>query len=123
VVVLTNYRGSSGYGRRITEQIFRRWDGKPLEDVLAAVDHAIALGIADPDRLGVGGWSFGGIMTNIVITHTTRFKAAMTGASEVLYASNYGHDQYQRLWEWEYGLPWELPQVWEDASPFFDLDR
>src|SRR5690606_23421927 len=60
VVVLTNYRGSDGYGSAFAEAVFRRWDGKPLEDLLAAVDHAIAMGIADPDRLGVGGWSFEG---------------------------------------------------------------
>src|SRR5690606_2611302 len=98
-------------------------DGKPLEDLLAAVDHAIAMGIADPDRLGVGGWSFGGIMTNIIITNTTRFKAAMTGASEVLYASNYGHDHYQWLWEVEYGFPWRDPRLWERISPFYKLER
>ena len=123
VVVLTNYRGSDGYGSAFAEAVFRRWDGKPLEDLLAAVDHVIAMGIADPDRLGVGGWSFGGIMTNIIITNTTRFKAAMTGASEVLYASNYGHDHYQWLWEVEYGFPWRDPRLWERISPFYKLER
>ncbi len=123
VVVLTNYRGSDGYGSAFAEAVFRRWDGKPLDDLLAAVDHVIALGIADPDRLGVGGWSFGGIMTNIIITNTTRFKAAMTGASEVLYASNYGHDHYQRLWEIEYGFPWRDPRLWERISPFYKIER
>ena len=122
-VVLTNYRGSDGYGSAFAEAVFRRWDGKPLDDLLAAVDHVIGLGIADPDRLGVGGWSFGGIMTNIIITNTARFKAAMTGASEVLYASNYGHDHYQWLWETEYGFPWRDPRLWERISPFYKIER
>ncbi|HEX7049706.1 MAG TPA: S9 family peptidase [Longimicrobiales bacterium] len=123
VVVMPNYRGSDGYGEAFAEAVFRRWDDEPLEDVLAAVDHVIEMGIADPERLGVGGWSFGGIMTDIVITNTTRFKAAMTGASEVLYASNYGHDQYQWLWETEYGFPWRDPDLWKEISPFYKLER
>jgi len=88
------------------------------EDVMAAVDYAIAKGYADANRLGVGGWSYGGILTNYVITKTDRFKGAVTGASEVLYVANYGHDHYQRLWEQEMGLPWENRELWERLSPF-----
>jgi dipeptidyl aminopeptidase/acylaminoacyl peptidase len=53
-----------------------------------------------------------------VITKTDRFKGAVTGASEVLYVANYGHDHYQRLWEQEMGLPWENRELWERLSPF-----
>ena len=82
------------------------------------VDYALAQGIADPERLGVGGWSYGGISTNFIITQTTRFKAAISGASEVLYVANYGHDHYQKLWELELGLPWENRALYERISPF-----
>jgi dipeptidyl aminopeptidase/acylaminoacyl peptidase len=82
------------------------------------VDYALAQGIADPEKLGVGGWSYGGISTNFIITQTNRFKAAITGASEVLYIANYGHDHYQKLWELELGLPWENRALYEKISPF-----
>jgi len=85
---------------------------------MAMVDYALAQGIADPDKLGVGGWSYGGISTNFIITQTNRFKGAITGASEVLYAANYGHDHYQKLWELELGLPWENRALYEKLSPF-----
>ena len=117
-VVLTNPRGSSGYGQDFSLAIWQDWGNKDYEDVMAGVDHVIERGIADPDRLGVGGWSYGGILTNYVITKTDRFKAAITGASEVLYVANYGHDHYQRQWEAELGLPWENRELWERISPF-----
>ncbi len=94
-VVMTNPRGSSGYGARFSRAIFADWGNKDFDDVMAAVDEAVRLGVADADRLGVGGWSYGGILTNYVITKSTRFKAAISGASEALYTSNYGHDHYQ----------------------------
>ena len=80
---------------------------KDYRDVLAAVDHAIALRFADPDRLAVGGYSYGGILTNYLITQTDRFKGAVSGAGFALYLANYGHDMYQRWYESELGLPWE----------------
>ena len=85
---------------------------------MAGVDFAIAQGYTDPNRLGVGGWSYGGILTNYVITKTNRFKAAISGASEALYRANYGHDHYQLTWEEELGLPWENAEAWERISPF-----
>src|SRR5690606_15458683 len=123
VVVLTNPRGSSGYGQDFSAAIFADWGNKDFEDVLAGVDYAIAEGYADPDRLGVGGWSYGGILTNYVITKSQRFKGAITGASEVLYVSNYGHDHYQRVWEMELGLPWEAREAWERITPFNDVAK
>ena len=117
-VLLPNPRGSSGYGQKFCEAIFADWGNKDYQDDMAMVDYAIAQGIADPEKLGVGGWSYGGISTNFIITQTTRFKAAITGASEVLYVTNYGHDHYQKLWELELGLPWENRALWEKLSPF-----
>lgn len=121
VVVMTNPRGSSGYGQDFSEQLWAAWGVKDFEDVMAGVDYVIDQGYADPQRLGVGGWSYGGILTNYVITKSDRFAAAITGASEVLYRSNYGHDHYQRQWEAELGLPWETPENWERISPFNDV--
>ena len=123
LVVLTNPRGSSGYGQEFSLGIYKSWGMKDFEDVMAGVDYAIAQGYADPERLGVGGWSYGGILTNYVITQTDRFKAAVTGASEVLFRSNYGHDHYQMQWEAELGLPWENVELWEKLSPFNRVEK
>ncbi len=120
LVVHPNPRGSTGYGQAFCLAIWRDWGGPDFDDVMAAVDDAIERGWADPQRLGVTGWSYGGILTNHVITKTDRFKAAITGASEVLYVVNYGHDMYQRWWEQELGLPWqpEARARYERISPF-----
>jgi dipeptidyl aminopeptidase/acylaminoacyl peptidase len=120
VVVLPNPRGSSGYGQDFSLSIWKAWGDKDYEDVMASVDYVIEQGFADPDRLGVGGWSYGGLLTNHVIVKTGRFEAAITGASSTLYVSNYGHDHYQRWWESELGVPWkkENRTIWEKLSPF-----
>jgi dipeptidyl aminopeptidase/acylaminoacyl peptidase len=118
VVVLMNPRGSSGYGQDFSVALWADWGNKDFEDVMAGVDYAIEKGLADPERLGVGGWSYGGILTNYVITKTDRFKGAITGASEVLFRSNYGHDHYQNVWVEELGLPWKNAELWERLSPF-----
>lgn len=123
VVVRANPRGSSGYGQAFSQAIWADWGHKDFEDVLAGVDYAIEEGYADPDRLGVGGWSYGGILTNYVITQSERFEGAITGASEVLYISNYGHDHYQYQWEMELGLPWENREGWERISPFNNVTK
>ncbi|MDZ4730302.1 MAG: S9 family peptidase, partial [Xanthomonadales bacterium] len=125
MVVHPNPRGSTGYGQEFCLGIWLDWGGPDFYDVMAAVDDAINRGWGDPDRLGVAGWSYGGILTNHVITKTNRFDAAITGASEVLYVVNYGHDQYQRWWEQELGLPWEpeARQNYERISPFNQVDK
>lgn len=124
-VLQVNPRGSSGYGQDFSVAIWADWGNKDYDDVMAAVDYAIERGIADPERLGVGGWSYGGILTDHVITKTDRFEAAISGASEVLYVANYGHDHYQRQWETELGLPWipENREKWERISPFNDVEK
>jgi dipeptidyl aminopeptidase/acylaminoacyl peptidase len=122
-VVAANPRGSSGYGRDFSRAIWADWGHKDLEDVLAAVDHVIAMGVADPDRLGVGGWSYGGILTNYVITKSTRFKAAISGASEANYLADYGTDHYQYEWETELGLPWRNTELWTRLSPWFHVEN
>jgi dipeptidyl aminopeptidase/acylaminoacyl peptidase len=119
LVVMVNPRGSSGYGQDFSKAIFADWGNKDAEDVMAGVDHAIAKGNADPDRLGVGGWSYGGILTNYVISKTTRFKGAISGAGGILWAASYGHDHYQRDYILELGEPWKNRQVWDRVSSAF----
>ncbi|HEX3556780.1 MAG TPA: S9 family peptidase [Thermoanaerobaculia bacterium] len=121
-VVAANPRGSTGYGRDFSRAIWADWGHKDFEDVMAAVDEAVAMGVADPDRLGVGGWSYGGILTDYVITKTARFKAATSGASESNHVANYGTDHYQREWEAELGLPWKNADLWIKMSPFFQVE-
>ena len=123
VVVTSNPRGSSGYGQAFSADLFADWGVRDFQDVMAAVDYAVVEGYADPDRLGVGGWSYGGILTNYVITQTDRFEGAITGASEVNYVANYGHDHYQQAWEAELGLPWENREGWERISPWNNVDK
>jgi dipeptidyl aminopeptidase/acylaminoacyl peptidase len=125
LVIQPNPRGSTGYGQEFCLAIWLDYGGPDYDDVMAAVDDAIARGWADPDRLAVTGWSYGGMLTNHVITKTDRFKAAITGASSSFYAANYGHDQYQRWWEGEFGLPWESEarEVYERISPFNKVDQ
>jgi dipeptidyl aminopeptidase/acylaminoacyl peptidase len=123
VVVLPNPRGSTGYGQEFCRAIWADWGNLDLQDILASIDRAIELGYADGDRLGVGGWSYGGILTNYVITTTSRFKAAVSGASGALWVANYGHDMYQHWYEKEFGLPWETREVWEKVSPFNRVEK
>ncbi len=122
-VVGANPRGSSGYGEAFAYAIWADWGNKDYEDVMAAVDHAIARGVADPERLGVGGWSYGAMLTNYVIVKTDRFGAAISGSSEFNYLSNYGHDHYQLEWELELGLPWVETERWIRLSPFFQVEK
>jgi len=125
VVVMPNPRGSTGYGHEFCEAIWRAWGERDYEDVMAAVDAIVARGWADPKHLGVAGWSYGGMLTDQVITRTDRFKAAATGASAALYVTNFGHDQYQLWWANELGLPWEPEsrQLYDKLSPFNRVDK
>ncbi len=123
VVVTTNPRGSSGYGEEFSMALWQKWGIPDFEDVMAGVDHAVSEGYSDPNRLGVGGWSYGGILTNYVITKTDRFAGAITGASMALLVANFGHDHYQLANEREWGLPWETRELWEELSPFNSIDK
>jgi dipeptidyl aminopeptidase/acylaminoacyl peptidase len=122
-VLLPNPRGSSGYGQKHCQAIFADWGNKDYQDDMAMVDYAIEQGIADPDRLGVGGWSYGGISTDFIIAQTTRFKAAISGAGEALNTSLWGHDQYQKDYTTELGLPWEHHDLWDKLSPFYRITK
>lgn len=122
LVIQPNYRGSYGYGQDFALEHWANWGSVEPMDAVAAVDHAIERGWADPDRLGVGGWSYGGITTNAIITTTDRFKAAVSGASGALWVAGYGHDEYQLWYELEFGLPWENRELWERLSTFNRVD-
>jgi dipeptidyl aminopeptidase/acylaminoacyl peptidase len=122
-VLLPNPRGSSGYGQKFCQAIFADWGNKDYQDDMAMVDYAVAQGIADPDKLGVGGWSYGGMSTDFIIEQTTRFKAAISGAGIALMTSGFGHDQYQKDYFYELGYPWENKAVWEKISPFYRVNN
>jgi dipeptidyl aminopeptidase/acylaminoacyl peptidase len=124
VVISVNYRGSSGRGAAYQKAIFADWGNKEVVDLLGAVDQMIASGIADPNRLGIGGWSYGGILTDYTIATDSRFKAAISGAGSALQTSMYGHDQYTRQYDTEIGPPWKAQDLWIKISyPFFHADR
>jgi dipeptidyl aminopeptidase/acylaminoacyl peptidase len=123
-VVAANPRGSSGRGEKFSTAIWADWGNKDSQDVLAAVDYAVAQGVADSSRLGVGGWSYGGILTNQVIARDRRFKAATSGAGQSNALAGYGTDQYVREYEAELGTPWANTEAWLRVSyPFFHADQ
>jgi len=124
VVLGVNPRGSSGRGEKFATAIWARWGQKDAQDVLAAVDWAVAQGIADPDRLGIGGWSYGGILTDEVIARDQRFKAATSGAGSANALAGYGTDQYVKEYEAELGTPWKNLKTYLEVSyPFLHADR
>jgi dipeptidyl aminopeptidase/acylaminoacyl peptidase len=124
VVTGPNPRGSSGRGEEFSRAIYADWGNKDGEDVRAAVDDLIARKIADPDRLGVGGWSYGSILTNYVLVQDQRFKAATSGAGISDILAGYGTDQYVREYENELGVPWKAAETYiKLSSPFLHADR
>jgi len=121
VVLLPNPRGSSGYGEEFCKAIYADWGNKDFQDDMAFVDWAVAQGLADPDKLGVGGWSYGGISTDFIIGQTNRFKAAISGAGAANFISMWGHDQYQREYVIELGYPWENHAAWNRIENFYKV--
>jgi dipeptidyl aminopeptidase/acylaminoacyl peptidase len=123
-VLLVNYRGSAGRDAAYQTAIYADWGNKEVIDLLAGVDHLVGKGIADADRLGIGGWSYGGILTNYTIATDPRFKAAVSGAGSSLQTTMYGTDQYVFQYDTEMGRPWKNPEAWMKVSyPFFKADR
>ena len=124
VVLAVNYRGSGGFGAEFTRSIFADWGNKEVADLLAGVDEAVRKGVADPERLGLGGWSYGGILTNYTIATDGRFKAAISGAGSSNQIAMYGGDQYVLQYDNELGPPWRNPEIWAKVSyPFLHADR
>ena len=124
VVLAVNYRGSTGRGAQFARSILADWGHLEVEDLEAGVDYAIAQGIADPARLGVGGWSYGGLLTDYLIASDSRFKAAISGAGSGNQLSTYGVDEYVVEYDAELGPPWKNAPLWIKVSyPFFHADR
>jgi dipeptidyl aminopeptidase/acylaminoacyl peptidase len=124
VVLGVNPRGSSGRGEKFATAIFAKWGQRDAQDVLAAVDWAVAQGIADPERLGVGGWSYGGILTDEVIARDQRFKSATSGAGIGNALAGFGTDQYVKEYEAELGTPWKNLKAYLEVSyPLLHADR
>ncbi|MGH8200732.1 MAG: S9 family peptidase [Steroidobacteraceae bacterium] len=124
VVLAINYSGSSGRGVKFARSIFADWGDKEVQDLEAGADYAVAQGWADPRRLGVGGWSYGGLLTDYLIASTTRFKAAISGAGSGNQTAMYGVDQYVLEYSAEMGPPWRTTSRWLEVSyPFFHADR
>jgi dipeptidyl aminopeptidase/acylaminoacyl peptidase len=123
-VLAVNYRGSNGRGSAFQKAIYGDWGNLEVVDLLGAVDEVIRMGVADPDRLGIGGWSYGSILTNYMIATDTRFKAATSGAGSSNQITMYGTDQYITQYEAEIGPPWKAQDRWIRISyPFFHADR
>ncbi|HZQ70233.1 MAG TPA: S9 family peptidase [Terriglobales bacterium] len=119
-----NYRGSSGYGDKFLAGIVPEIVSRPGKDILEGVEALVKDGMADPNRLAVGGYSYGGYMTNWLITQTTRFKAAVTGAGAVEHVSNWGNDD--TTFDDAYflgGLPWEAQQRYHDEAAIFQIEK
>jgi dipeptidyl aminopeptidase/acylaminoacyl peptidase len=124
VVIGVNPRGSSGRGEAFSKAIYADWGNKDVQDVLAAVDFAVRRGLADSTRLGIGGWSYGAMLTNYTIARDARFKAATSGAGQSNALAGYGTDQYVREYEAELGTPWTHLDAWLRVSfPFLHADR
>lgn len=125
VIVFANPRGSQGYGERFSTAIYQEWGPKPLADVLNAVDHVIAQGFIDPDHLYVTGGSYGGYLTNWLVTHTDRFRAAATQRCVSDLRSLALAGDCNTIWMTDYygGMPWEEPAVYAEDSPITHIER
>lgn len=124
LVFRPNYRGSSGYGDKFELAIRPDIVSAPGKDILAGVDKLVADGIADPNHLAVGGYSYGGYMTNWLITQTNRFRSAVSGAGAVEHAANWGNDDMS--FDDAYvlgGLPWQKPAQYQKEAALFQFDK
>jgi dipeptidyl aminopeptidase/acylaminoacyl peptidase len=124
LVLRVNYRGGSGRGMGYASTIMADWGHKEVQDLLAGVDYEVAHGNADPKRLAVGGWSYGGLLTDYTIASDRRFKAAICGAGSGNQIATYGSDEYAMQYNAELGPPWVNTALWLKVSyPFFHADR
>jgi len=117
LVLYPNVRGSTGYGQKFIGMNRGDWGGGDYQDVLAGVDALVARGIADPERLGIGGWSYGGYMAAWAVTQTTRFRASVSGAPVIDLASEFGTENGSQYDEWFYGTPYEKLEGFTRSSP------
>jgi dipeptidyl aminopeptidase/acylaminoacyl peptidase len=119
-----NYRGSVGYGDKFALGIIPHIVSRPGKDILEGVDALVKAGIADPNHLTIGGYSYGGYMTNWLITQTTQFKAAVTGAGAVEHVANWGNDD--TTFDDAYflgGLPWQTEQNYNAEAAIWQIGK
>lgn len=123
-VLRPNPRGSSGYGAAVRQAVVQDWGGRDFEDLMSGVDYAISAGVADPGRMAVMGWSYGGYMTAWTITQTSRFKAAAIGAGITNHISMYGTQDIPSVYEDYFGgTPWDSKDVYLKSSPIEYVSR
>jgi len=119
-----NYRGSTGFGDKFMTDLIGNENDIEVKDILSGVDALVAAGIADSSKLAVGGWSNGGFLTNAVITQTTRFKAASTGAGVMDMLTQWGtEDTPGHVINYMKGLPWEAQAEYLESSPSWNMDK
>src|SRR6266436_5129762 len=123
VVFYPNIRGPVGYGQKFIEMNRGDWGGAAFKDVMWGVKDLIDRGIADPTKLGIGGWSYGGYMAEWAVTQTNDFKAAVSGAGLSDLISEYGSEEHPSYDEWFYGVPYESASLvkYLNSSPFTQL--
>lgn len=121
-ILRVNPRGSSGYGQKFRFANIKDWGGGDYQDLMTGVDRVIQMGVADPDRLGVMGWSYGGFMTSWIVTQTKRFKAASVGAGVTNLMSFIGTaDIPSFIPDYFGGQPWENLEVYRTHSAMFNM--
>jgi dipeptidyl aminopeptidase/acylaminoacyl peptidase len=120
-VFYPNIRGSVGYGHKFVESNRGDWGGGDFKDVMAGVKDLVDRGVADPNKLGIGGWSYGGYMAEWAITQTNDFKVGVSGAGMANLISEFGTEDHPAGDEWFYGVPWEKPEGFLNSSPFIHL--
>ncbi len=119
VILYPNVRGSLGYGHDFVVSNRYDWGGGDWKDVMAAVDFAVGQGLADPDRLGIGGWSYGGYMAAWAVTQTNRFKASVSGAPMTDLESEFGTESPEvNIGDtWALGTPYKNQELFAKRSP------
>ena len=121
-VLRPNPRGSSGYGTEFRRANLKDWGGADYQDLMTGVDKVIEMGVADPNRLGVMGWSYGGFMTSWIVTQTHRFKAASAGAPVTnLMSFNGTADIPAFVPDYFGGQAWENPEIYAKHSAMFNI--
>jgi dipeptidyl aminopeptidase/acylaminoacyl peptidase len=119
-----NYRGSSGRGQDYAKSIFADWGHLEVVDLLGAVDEVVRMGLADPAKLGIGGWSYGGVLTDYTTATDNRFKGAISGAGSAAPLSFYGSDEYVLQYDYELGVPWKAKELYLKLSyPLLEADK
>ena len=124
LVLYTNPRGSQGYGKEFADSITACWAEPAMSDLMAGVDYVVSQGYIDNNRLGVTGGSYGGYMTNWIVTHTDKFAAAVTQRSVSDISSMFGSSDIGWDLHTEFGgTPWDKRETYTKWSPITYIDK